>query len=284
MDYYVYALLDPRKVLTESLQIAGIPIEYEPFYIGQGKNNRCFSHIQYQNKNDITFRANKIRSILKDDMIPIVVKLVENISRNKSLELEIEFISQIGTINRIGNIKSGPLTNLTSGGSLYSEMSEQTKLKITESLHRYWTQEERQKHSIKMKQVMDNPEIREKCATKRGVLMSDESKQKLSESKTGVPLSESHRSAISKGMIGNIPSEESRKKLSNTIRGTNRPSRYAGWELVNPAGEIIVIECLKTFCAAYNLSVPGFQKSAKSGKTIKQGKSKGWRVLRKILK
>ena len=284
MNYYVYALLDPRKRLKEPMQIGHITILYEPFYIGQGKNNRCFSHIQYQNKKDITFRANKIRSILNDGMTPIVIKLVENISRNKSLEVEVEIISQIGTINRIGDIKSGPLTNLTSGGSLCSEMSERTKLKITESLKRFWTRQERQKHSIKMKQVMESAEIREKCATKRGILMSDESKRKLSEAKTGVPLSADHRAAVSRGMLGNVPSEKSKQKLSSTIRGTNSPSRYSGWELINPNGEVIFVQCLKAFCAVHDLSVPGFQKSVKSGKTISHGKSKGWRVLRKIPK
>ena len=176
------------------------------------------------------------------------------------------------------------MTNLTSGGSKYSEMSEETKLRISESVQKYWTVERRKSWSDRMKSVMSNPEVREKCATKRGMQMSDESKQKLSKAKTGVALSDSHKKAVSAGMLGKSPSIDARKKLSESIKGTNKPSRYQGWELLSPDGEIITVECLKTFCNEHNLSIPGFHKSVKSGKIITRGKSTGWKVIRKIPK
>lgn len=115
-DFYVYAYCDPERQISYKTDI--FEFKFEPFYIGLGSKNRIYEHLLIAKKGEYKnlFRYNKIRKLLNSNSKPIIIKLVENISREKSAELEISLIKQLGTRVDIEGVKRGPLTNLTLGG------------------------------------------------------------------------------------------------------------------------------------------------------------------------
>jgi hypothetical protein len=109
--YYVYAYLDPRK--PGNFKYGDYHFNYEPFYIGKGTKSRILRHLKNENINPI--KLNKIKSIRKSGFEPILIKIVDNLSNEESLKIEIDLIKLIGRYS----IKEGPLTNYTPGGETY---------------------------------------------------------------------------------------------------------------------------------------------------------------------
>jgi hypothetical protein len=94
--YYVYALIDPRNDL--------------PFYIGKGKNNRCYDHFKQKEHNtDNKFKFRKIQSILSNDLEIKIEKLFENLDEDIAYQIEEELIEKYGRYN---SRPDGILTNL----------------------------------------------------------------------------------------------------------------------------------------------------------------------------
>jgi len=108
---YVYIYYDPRKS----------PIE--PIYIGKGKDDRMYHHVNKVCKNPILER--KLAKIKEAGLEPIIEKIIDDISDEESLRLEIEYISKYGRID----LHTGTLCNLTEGGEGSSGriVSEETK-------------------------------------------------------------------------------------------------------------------------------------------------------------
>jgi hypothetical protein len=109
--FYTYIYLDPRK--PGKYNYGEYSFEYEPIYVGKGKNNRCEIHIRYAKRKSITdtsFFTKKLRRILESNLEPIIIKVNENLSESIAFELEKELI---GLIKRYPD---GPLTNLSDGG------------------------------------------------------------------------------------------------------------------------------------------------------------------------
>lgn len=136
MNYFVYVYLDPRKL---GLYVYGnFTFNYEPFYVGKGKNKRDLDHIneaKYEKRNYNPHKNRKIRKILNENLTPIILRLSENLSDEDAQKLEIQLISSIGRFD----LKRGPLTNLTDGGDGSSNIkqSEETKNKRKKSLKAY---------------------------------------------------------------------------------------------------------------------------------------------------
>lgn len=107
-SFYVYVYLDPRK--PGLFKYNDLKFDFEPFYVGKGTKNRAYNGIRDKNK---CLKVTKIRSILKSDNFPIIIKLYENITNEESFIREIETILKIGRIDN----KTGPLTNMTDGGT-----------------------------------------------------------------------------------------------------------------------------------------------------------------------
>ena len=107
-EFYVYIYLDPRK--PGSFRYNDLEFNFEPFYVGKGTKNRSHSGIRDKNK---SLKVSKIRAILKSENFPIIIKLYEDITNNESFTKEIETILKIGRIDN----KTGPLTNMTDGGT-----------------------------------------------------------------------------------------------------------------------------------------------------------------------
>jgi len=121
MIHYVYAYLDTRK--PGEYIYDDLKFDYEPFYIGQGKNYRYTSGLKTGSK----YKVHKVNKIIKDGYMPKIIKLYENLYFNNALQLEIITISKIGR----SDLKKGPLVNLTDGGEgrLNFKISEETRHK-----------------------------------------------------------------------------------------------------------------------------------------------------------
>lgn len=108
-SYYVYIYLNPLK--EGKFSFGKHQFDYEPFYVGKGKNNRINVHLNVvDNQNKLKQRIiNKIKNNNKN---PIVIKLYENISEYSAFRLEKYLINKIGR----HDLKLGSLANLTNGG------------------------------------------------------------------------------------------------------------------------------------------------------------------------
>lgn len=131
--YYVYVYMDPRK--PGRFEYSDFCFLYQPFYVGKGNGRRCNYHLnEAKNKNSkLRNRSNinNIKSILKDGFEPFIDKVYINLSEGESYLKEVELISEIGR----KDLKTGPLTNLTSGGDGTSGyvFTDEDKIKMSEA-------------------------------------------------------------------------------------------------------------------------------------------------------
>lgn len=110
MEFFVYVYLDPRHM--GEFNFEDILISYKPFYVGIGKGERHLSHLKENKGNTINrLKFNKIQKIISEGHIPIVVKIFENIDREKACEIEKRIIIHFGKIKN-----GGILTNIADGG------------------------------------------------------------------------------------------------------------------------------------------------------------------------
>lgn len=115
---FVYVYLDPRK---KGEYIYGeYEFQYEPFYIGVSSgetiHDRKTRHLHYAKLDrDITnnnYKKNIIKSILSDNLEPVILTYFNGLSLSDSFLKEKDMIISIG--NRYD--KSGPLVNISKGG------------------------------------------------------------------------------------------------------------------------------------------------------------------------
>ncbi len=102
MKFFVYALLDPR---TKNINIDGIELLHQPFYIGKGHGNRASHHLKSDKINK--YKVQKIKEIRQDGYEPLIINLVSDLDEKNAYEKEKEIINYIGLNN---------LTNITPGG------------------------------------------------------------------------------------------------------------------------------------------------------------------------
>jgi len=110
---YIYVYLDTRK--KGSYSYGEYHFEYEPFYVGKGIGDRYLSHLRIANgsrKGGNNLIISKIRSILNDDHEPIIIKIIENLTKENYDDYEKSTIKEIG--KSCDNL--GPLLNIMDGG------------------------------------------------------------------------------------------------------------------------------------------------------------------------
>lgn len=210
MEYYVCIYLNPLK--PGNYNFKKFHFDYEPFYIGLGKNKRMDCHLYEAKYNKMkSFKDNIILEILKNNIEPIRYKLYENITFYTSKRLEKYLIKLIGR----RDLKKGTLVNLTDGGegSINYIQSEKSISKM-------------------IKTIGDSR--KGELNSNYGKIWSKEQKEKAS-----LINKENH-----KHLCGdNNPSKriDIRKKISETKMGLKNPNACI-WELITPDNEIIKVE------------------------------------------
>lgn len=253
MEYYVYVYMDPRK--SGEFCYGKLKFEYEPFYVGKGKGDRCNDHLKRKSSNP--FKDRKIEKIRLNGLEPIVVKIFENIDDLTSQKLEIDVISTIGRYDR----NLGPLTNMTDGGDGASGIiqSQETKDKRIESLMK-----------STFHQTVKSNEFRQKMRISQRNFWTEERRQQISEKHTGEgnPMfgkrrkdesiakhKETLRQKKENGLF--VVSEETRRKLSESgklrrgMKYENTRKDAVKYVVVTPTGERHEISgagMLQNFC------------------------------------
>ena len=280
MKFYTYIYLDPRK--SGKYVYGDYSFDYEPFYVGKGKDNRYNIHLT-EAKSNLNYlknnhKKNKIRKMLREDIQPIILKVEENLTEDQSFELEIYLIWAIGR----SDLGLGPLCNHTDGGEgdCGRIVSEETRKMISDAKKGKYSDEKNhfygKKHSEETRKKQSDS--KKGCIPwNKGISRTKEEKKKMSESsigqipwnkglknpyseKTKQKMSESHKGHIpwNKGKKGFVVSEETRKKL------------YSQYHIIFPDGHEEIILGLKPFCKITNLNY-GSVKSAIRHNKIYEG-------------
>ncbi len=192
-NFYIYAYLDPRKqgeYIYEDLKF-----DYEPFYVGKGKNDRIEKSLLDYRGND--YKKNKIQKIYQLGLKPIKLKLFENLNEKESLEKEKEIILKIGR-----SYEKGPLTNIQKGGNggdtYYIDNNSRRRI-------------EKRLHTIEINK-------------EKGVIyswkLSEEAKLKISQKNKGKTRSKEVKENLRIKNLGKKRSEESKIKQSITCKKT----------------------------------------------------------------
>jgi hypothetical protein len=124
--YYVYVYLDPRK---EGKYVYGdYKFDYEPFYVGKGKDYRHKRHLNESQLSNNSHKSNLIKKLISNGQYPNILIIEECLNQNEAFELEKKIIFEIGRYD----LKTGPLTNKTEGGEGISgyKWTEEQKLGI----------------------------------------------------------------------------------------------------------------------------------------------------------
>lgn len=131
--FYTYIYLNILK--PGQYKYDDISFDYEPFYVGKGKDNRYLYHLN-KVKNKCKYKSSLKFTIIEENIKsgkdPIIIKIQDKISEDESLNLEKLLIHKIGRLD----LGEGPLSNLNDGGQKpqdnYKHTSD-TKKKISES-------------------------------------------------------------------------------------------------------------------------------------------------------
>lgn len=181
--FYNYIYLDPRK--PGEYVYEDLKFDYEPFYVGKGKELRYLEHLKADYRN--LFRTNKVQKILSlgYDMKEFIVLLNEGVTEQEAFEQEISLIRKIGRIIS----DEGPLTNFSPGGYGGDTLTHHPDLEILRE--RFGKSGNEHKFFKKSYEEIygEGAEIekkkREHTYFKKGRVVSDEIKAKASKSLKG---------------------------------------------------------------------------------------------------
>lgn len=115
-QYYVYALMDPRKPGPYIYKLGNrrnATFPFMPFYIGKGHDKRSSEHLKEAlNARHPSHKINIIRDIWRDRNDVVIKHTNKLLDELSAFTLEAELIKAIGR----RNVKTGPLSNKTPGG------------------------------------------------------------------------------------------------------------------------------------------------------------------------
>lgn len=280
-NFYVYVYLDPRK--PGKFEYSEFCCLFEPFYIGKGKGRRYYYHLNESKNENSKLRnrsnINKIKSILRNGYEPFIEKLYINLSEDESYSKEMKLISEIGR----NDLKSGPLTNLTSGGDGTSGyiFTDEDKLKMSKAqkngnhyLKLNGHSEESKKKMSKSKLGNKNPRYRIPNPVKGKNLFEIYDKNKADRIMQKLKISHT----------GHKHSEEAKLKMSISKKGKKRAGNFKGnpktFIFIDPnKKEHKVIGNFDAFCKENGLPIHIFKKIIQN---IRKSKFwNGWTVHKK---
>jgi len=221
-DFYVYAYVDPKK--RGIFKYDDYEFDYEPFYIGKGRNDRYKQHLsscyKLANRSYNSYFYRKIRKIKKEyNKNPEIIFLKKGVTEKEAFDLEINLIQLIGR----KDIKKGSLCNLTDGGEGISNPPESVRIKKRDRFKELWRDSV---YRNKMVEISKNKKISEGHRKKmlEGLRRTDQScseetKRKIAVANRGHSVSEECKKKLSQRFKGRIISEEVRRKISNSLRG-----------------------------------------------------------------
>jgi hypothetical protein len=235
-SYYIYVYLDPRR--PGKYEYTNYSFEYEPFYIGKGKDDRIYGHLkEVKNKKHRNLaKCNKINAILRVGKLPIILKIESNLNNDEANKKEKLLVKIIGRLNE----KSGPLTNITEGGDGGDTFTNNPHKELI-----------RQKMSVR-------------SSGKRNPMYGKHHSQKtilqISKNRKG------KRKGVPPWNLGIPASEETRKKLSK-LNKFEKNYRAKKFKLISPNGDIFeVCGKLAFFCKEHNLAHSFMRYSINKGK------------------
>lgn len=220
--YYVYYLVNPETG--------------EPFYIGKGKDRRCYQHLtdkmEYSRNKRLT---GHIKNLRERGIEPQVVKIQENMREEDAYNLEEEKIMEYG---RIGFDEGGTLMNFF--------ISIRPVARYGEDNGFYGKQ-----HTQETKDLIGD--------RNRGRKHTQETRDKMSASHTGKPKSEEHKRKIGDAHRGRALKEETKQKLrehnlKEDVREKNRRSKMQVWIVTRPDGVEEEVEDLTLYCEEKGLN------------------------------
>jgi hypothetical protein len=223
--YYVYVYLNPLK--RGKFIYGDYQFDYEPFYVGKGKDRRCYYHLTEKSLIKINNKNKIIKEIIQTDNKPIIEKVFFNLSEIESYQKEIQLIKKIG----LSLENKGPLTNLTYGGegSMSVYITEDTRKKLSEcgKKNGYKGKTLEEIHGIeKGKKLREENKLRKLNKSYNilyGKEKSDNIKNKQSKSQKGKKkISDEGKEKLRIRMKNRIVSDETKKKISLSLIGNKR--------------------------------------------------------------
>jgi len=134
-NFYVYIYLNQLK--PGVWRYKEHTFNYEPFYIGKGRNKRETIHLTPSMLSKHNYKSSVIKSIIKKTgEHPIHYRIYENLSNDDSIKIEIDLIKHFGR----RDLGTGILCNGTNGGEGCNNLSEESKQKVGGSkkmVHQY---------------------------------------------------------------------------------------------------------------------------------------------------
>ena len=300
---YVYIYLDPH--IVGNFEYGSYKFSYEPFYIGCGKNNRLNDHLKEAIYNEVPKYTNRhkfyrIKKILSSGCNPIIFKIIENLTPQAAMELEIFLIKLIGRKDK----NTGPLLNLTDGGEngpmLVGEKNAMFSLRgknhpaskwqrteeywkhVSESLmgsknHMYgrkWTDEQKGIHSEKVKNFWKSLTESEYKRLYESI-WTEERRKNTSNFMKGRFSGKNHP------FYGTHRSEETKRKIAEkaSIRNKGKGNPKAKkWQVISPTDELFIVDGeLHKFCKDKNIGCADALKLAgREGRRVSRGPGKGW--------
>ncbi len=249
--YYVYAYLDPRKP-GKYVYGSDLFFEFEPFYIGKGRDKRYLVHYEVaigKKKGRTDYNNHKfhsIRQIVDCELMPIIIKIYDNITTEEACLHEMLIINSIGR----RDLGSGPLTNLTDGGESTINVAQETKNKISVNKKQYYSNP----NNIRRGENHPTFGLRRygKDAPHYGFVNTQETKDKISKANKGKKRTQ-EQVERQRQMMLNRP-KELVEHIASFTKGEKNP-RAMMFIIVSPdnvTSEVKMISGLKNFIDSNN--------------------------------
>lgn len=268
--WYNYIYLDPRKPGRYTYEGLNFSLLFEPFYVGKGHKKRYLAHLSKRNLKEKHYKNHKIKAISESFDIREYIMVFNRCDEHDCVKNYEEFL--ITTIGRI-DLKTGPLTNLTSGGdSNIPGPESREKMKAAKKGKTY---EEIFGVEKALEIKIQKSERMSGCKNHfYGKRHSDETLRIIAEKSKGKRSGENH---FTKKPDWVYP-DEGRKKLSEShkLLVGEKAVKAKFYRIVSPSGEVYIFAGgYNQKCIALGIKSPQYLRDTALGK---RSDYKGWKM------